>query len=158
MRSNMMKIGKLILFAAFASLVGWGCSSGNDKGKEKEDEFKPPVADAASPHGVGPVKNVDLPAEIDQALADEGKAIYESKCAACHKFDERYVGPALGGVTERRDPAWIMNMILNPQEMTEKDPVAKKLLAEYMTQMVNQNVTETEARSILEYFRSVDKQ
>ena len=51
-----------------------------------------------------------------------------------------------------------MNMILNPQEMTEKDPVAKKLLAEFMTQMVNQNVAESEARVLLEYFRSVDKQ
>ena len=79
-------------------------------------------------------------------------------CSACHKLDQRYVGPALTGVTKRRTPEWIMNMILNPQEMTQKDPIAKDLLATHFTQMSFQNVTQEEARAILEFFRQNDSQ
>ena len=45
-------------------------------------------------------------------------------------------------------------MILNPEEMVAKNPEAKKLLAEYLAPMANQNLTEKEARLILEYFRT----
>jgi hypothetical protein len=72
-------------------------------------------------------------------------------------MDEKVVGPALGGVTKRRTPEWIMNMILNPEEMTKQDPTAQALLAEHLTQMTFQNVTEKEARAILEYFRKTDE-
>ena len=70
-------------------------------------------------------------------------------------MEQRYVGPAIAGVTQRRTPEWIMNMIVNPVEMTQKDPVAKAMLAEYMTQM-SVNATEEEARALLEYFRKMD--
>ncbi|GEO05024.1 hypothetical protein AAE02nite_26880 [Adhaeribacter aerolatus] len=141
------------------------CSSGsNEKNTQSEQEnaaTESPAAAAAPAAdegtGIGPVKNVSLGAEIDQALADKGKAVFESKCTACHKFGERYVGPDLAGVTERRKPEWIMNMVLNPQEMVQQDPTAKELLGEFMTQMPNQNLTEDEARSVLEYFRTQTK-
>lgn len=105
--------------------------------------------------GVGPVKAVKLGA-IDPALAKRGGEAFEQKCSACHKFDERYVGPPIGGVTQRRSPEWIMNMILNPQEMTAENETAKHLLGEYMTQMTFQNVSEPDARAILEFFRQHD--
>jgi hypothetical protein len=47
-----------------------------------------------------------------------------------------------------------MNMVLNPQEMLQKDATAQELLAQFMTQMPNQNLTEEEARAVLEYFRT----
>jgi cytochrome c len=58
------------------------------------------------------------------------------------------------GVTDRRTPEWIMNMILNPEVMVAENPIAKKLLAEYLSPMANQSLTESEARAILEYFRT----
>ena len=106
--------------------------------------------------GVGPVKSVSLGENIDEALAAEGKALFEGKCIACHQLDKRTVGPEISGLTERRKPEWIMNMILNPVEMTQQDPMAKKLLEEYKTQMTFQNMTQGEARSMLEYFRKID--
>jgi len=49
-----------------------------------------------------------------------------------------------------------MNMLLNPTEMLEKDPIAKALLKEYNnTIMLNQNLSEEEARSIAEYLRTL---
>jgi len=105
--------------------------------------------------GVGPVKSVTL-GDLDAAMAKEGEDIFTKNCAACHKMDSRFVGPALAGVTERRKPEWIMNMIMNPEQMVKEDPVAKELLAEYLAPMANQNITEDQARKIVEYFRQVD--
>lgn len=106
--------------------------------------------------GVGPIKKVELSATIDNALVEQGKTVFEAKCVSCHKFDEKLVGPPLKGITKKRKPEWIMNMILNPEKMTKENIEAQKLMAQYLTQMTFQNVTEQEARAVLEYFRSVD--
>ena len=66
-----------------------------------------------SSRGIGPVTKVEL-GPLDPTMAEKGRAIFEQKCAACHHLDERFVGPAIRGVTKRRTPEWIMNMILNP--------------------------------------------
>lgn len=110
--------------------------------------------DTLSDKGIGPVKSVTL-GPVDEELAEVGKATFQAKCSACHKIEERYVGPALSGVTKRRSPEWIMNMILNPQEMTQKNQIAQDLFGEYLVQMTFQNVSEKDARAILEYFRKV---
>lgn len=152
--SNLSNKRNLLLMTIM--LFAFSCSS-DKKTAEETTENTAVVVETPPEHGVGPVTEVDISGEIDQALVEKGKTIFEGKCTACHKFDERYVGPALGGVTDRRNPAWIMNMIMVPEEMTKSDPLAKALLAEYMTQMVNQNVTEDDARALLEYFRSEDQ-
>jgi cytochrome c len=105
--------------------------------------------------GVGPIKSVTLGETVDEALAKTGMEVFEAKCTACHKMGKRFVGPDLTGVTDRREPEWIMNMILNPDVMVVENEAAKALLAEYLSPMANQSLTEDEARSILEYFRTV---
>lgn len=152
----------LVYLLASVIFVATSCSSGSGEKAETSATTKTATetvkSEEAPETGVGPVKTVQLSDEIDQAMVSEGLSIFESKCSACHQIDERYVGPAIKGVTQRRNPVWIMNMVINPVEMTQKDPVAKKLLAEYLTQMVNQNITESDARALLEYFRSIDKE
>jgi mono/diheme cytochrome c family protein len=113
-----------------------------------------PAQDAASSKGVGPVQSVEI-GPVDEALVAKGQQLFSGTCSACHKLDQRYVGPALAGVTKRRAPEWIMNMILNPTGMTQEDPTAKALLGEYMTQM-SVNVTKEDARAVLEFFRKND--
>jgi cytochrome c len=113
------------------------------------------IADELS-KGLGPIKELKLET-INLDLATSGKKVFESKCSACHKIAERYAGPALKDVTKRRAPEWIMNMILNPGEMVEKDPTAQELLSEYLVKMTFQNVSQEETRSILEYFRYYDE-
>jgi cytochrome c2 len=106
-------------------------------------------------HGIGPVITpITLDGSIDKAMAKSGAQVFEQKCSACHRMDERYVGPALGEVTKRRSPSFVMNMVLNPQGMIEKHPVTKKLLAEYLVAMPNQNLTQDDARQVLEYLRT----
>ena len=119
------------------------------------------IAQSASdqlPKGIGPVQELTLPAEIDSAMAAEGEATFTAYCSACHKFGERYVGPDLVGVTVRRAPEWIMNMILNTDEMIFNDDTAYELLAEYMTPMPQLPLTQEQVRAVLEFFRQSDLQ
>jgi cytochrome c551/c552 len=104
--------------------------------------------------GIGPVTRVDL-GPLDAAMAERGHAVFSLKCSACHKANERYVGPALGEVLARRQPEYVMNMILNPAEMVARHPTARDLLAQFMTPMPNQQLTQDEAREVLEYLRSI---
>ncbi|MGI8892770.1 MAG: c-type cytochrome [Bacteroidia bacterium] len=129
----------------------------NKSSNKKAATTEPVSTDPMKNKGIGPIKNVDLKDDLQEVYVTRGENIFESKCTACHKFEERYVGPPLKGVTERRTPEWIMNMILNPEEMGKNDPIGNELLAEYMTQMTNQNITEDEARYLLEYFRHYDQ-
>ena len=107
--------------------------------------------------GVGPVKEEMKLTPVDAALYSKGEQIFNTKCVACHKFGSRLVGPPLKDVTKRRRPEWIMNQILNPLEMTQKDKTSKELFAQYLIQMTFQDVTTDDARALLEYMRAVDE-
>ena len=134
-------ISKFLIFAIII-LAGTSFTGCNDDSEEL---------------GIGPVKKVDL-GPVDKNLSEKGKGIFDQKCVACHKFDVKLVGPPLNGVTKRRKPEWVMNMILNPDQMTKENAVAKQLFAEHLIQMTFQNVTQDDARAIYEYFRVNDGQ
>jgi cytochrome c551/c552 len=95
-------------------------------------------------------------AKIDADLAAKGRFIYTKKCMECHSLDIAVKGPALRDVTKRRKAEWITMMILKPEEMLEKDSVAKSLFGPHMVKMTTQNVTEVDAKALLEFFRSVE--
>ncbi len=145
-----------------------GCGSENEGGAEgapagtteQVEKAEGEGESGANPFGVGPIQEeMNLPSEIDEQLAAKGEEIFKAKCTACHKIEEKYVGPPIKGVTERRRPEWIMNMILAPEKMIQQDPVAKQLVLEYNGAiMANQGLTEEEARAVLEYFRKIDAQ
>jgi len=79
------------------------------------------------------------------------------KCLACHKLTaDRVVGPGWAGVTKRRQPLWIMNMVTNVDVMLAKDEEAQKLLELCLVRMPNMNVTADEARQLLEFMRHND--
>lgn len=101
--------------------------------------------------------DVALTTPLNQQWVGFGKKIYDLKCQSCHKLtDERVVGPGWKGVTQRREPHWIMNMITNVDMMLETDPEAQKLLEQCLVRMPNQNITKDESRYILEFMRSND--
>jgi mono/diheme cytochrome c family protein len=45
--------------------------------------------------------------------AVQGKALFNSNCAACHKLDTKMTGPALRGVTAKYDKAWLYKWVKN---------------------------------------------
>lgn len=157
---NQKRIVTFLLIAAVGSLVA--CNSGDGK-KEGSDESTTSTntttttADAANPKGIGPHQNVQLTHPLDEKMVAAGKAVYDVKCQSCHKLtNEKLVGPGWKGVTDRRTPEWIMNFVTNVDEMIEKDPAAQKMLEECLVRMPNQNLSETDARSVLEYMRKND--
>jgi len=119
------------------------CSSDTDTSNNTEEEANSSqtggLSEAELENGIGPVESVTLSDKIDEELEERGEEIFKSKCAACHKLEERYVGPPLSTVLSDRTPEYVMNMILNPDEMIKKHPEAKAMLAQYLTPMPNQN-------------------
>lgn len=141
-------------------LILSACGGGQSRIEQIKEQSiaKPtdPFTEWQSNHGIGPVKAFELPQTIDQELAKNGQLIFENKCSACHKPEKKFIGPSPKGILEKRTPAWIMNMILNPDGMVRDDPMAKQLLIEFNgSPMANQNLTQEEARAVLEYFRTL---
>ncbi len=146
-----------LVLALVVGIVGCGEKPEAEESNESAEAEEHALTPFQLEHGIGPVKEAIELGPIDVALVGTGKALFELKCSMCHKMDTTYVGPSLGEVTARRTPAYIMNMILNPQEMVEHHPIAKQLLAERMSVMPNQQLSREDARAVLEYLRTQAK-
>jgi mono/diheme cytochrome c family protein len=150
----------LIAISLFALVMA--CAP--EKPKNQEEYAEQPSSQSAvedvisdPTKGIGAVKTVTLNTPLEQDRVKRGLAIYEMKCAACHKLDDqRVVGPGWKDVTKRRKPEWIMNMITNVDVMLDKDPEAQKMLELCLMRMPNQNMSIGDARDVLEYMRHND--
>lgn len=151
---------KSIIIVTIALIVGLMVACGGNTDQPKSTTPAKSMLEEkkeADPKGIGEVKNVNLTDPMEESMIASGKAIYEMKCSACHKLtDQRVVGPGWAGVTNKRRPEWIMNMITNVDVMLEEDPTAQKLLEECLTRMPNQGVSIGDARAILEFMRKND--
>lgn len=153
---------KLFPFLAIGLFAFASCAP--DKPKEKSEgdaygnyETAEPLKNDNEGKGIGQITEVTLSTPLEQERVVRGKAIYEMKCSACHKLnDQRVVGPGWHGVTTRRKPEWIMNMVTNVDVMLDQDAEAQKLLELCLTRMPNQNVSVGDARDILEFMRDND--
>jgi len=159
---------KLLFVLALGGLM-IGCG-GKEKKEEKEEGFemnrkktesKATEAQEGVPvdmdnKGIGPIKSVKFDDAVNEELAAKGEQTFNTICIACHAVEKRMIGPAMAGVYERRSPEWVMNMILNPDGMLKEDPIAKALLKEYNNAiMLNQNLSEEDARAVAEYLRKI---
>lgn len=147
----------LVLLVTGSSLF-FACNSGDNTSEEKSTGTGEVAKDQAEVHGsqVKPA-DVTLTTPLNQQWVESGKKTYDLKCQSCHKLtDERVVGPGWAGVTKRREPHWIMNMITNVDMMLETDPEAQKLLEQCLVRMPNQNLSKDESREILEFMRNND--
>ena len=147
-------------FAVALFLFSCGGNASND-GKANNDATssgtKPEASEGTNPKGIGKYTNVQLTHPLDQNMIASGQKTYDVKCGSCHKLtDEKLVGPGWKGVTDRRTPEWIMNFVTNTEEMVNKDTAALNLLEVCLVKMPNQNLSETDARSVLEFMRKND--
>nr|WP_313994700.1 c-type cytochrome [Xanthocytophaga flavus]MDJ1493025.1 c-type cytochrome [Xanthocytophaga flavus] len=154
---------KKIAFVILVALCIGACSSGasdSTESSEGQEALEKAMKDgeAKEVHG-SQISEADikLTNPLNQGMITSGQSIYDTKCSACHKLtDEKLVGPGWKDVTKRRQPAWIMNMITNVEMMLEKDPEAQKMLEQCLVRMPNQNVTQADARNLLEFMRQND--
>ena len=133
--------------ALLLAFLGCAGDSGSETAASRAADTQPPAQQApVSPAPSGPV---------DHELADRGESLFRAKgCNGCHTIGGgRLTGPDLAGVTERREYGWALAMITKPDSMIKTDPTARQLFAEYMTPMLNMNITPDEARAIYEYLR-----
>lgn len=63
--------------------------------------------------------------------AASGEKLFKSVCAACHKLDKKLVGPALKGITEKRDQEWLISWIKDsPSLIKSGDKLAIQVFEE----------------------------
>jgi cytochrome c len=149
-----MRTCTLILAAGLAIALGCGPSTPSDTAAPAAVADPSGLSSDELENGIGPIKApVELGA-LDAALVAKGQLVFETKCLSCHKLGERFIGPDLSQVLTRRTARYVLNMILNPDEMVKRHPVAKGLLAEYLAPMAQQNLSPDDARAVLEYIRS----
>ena len=163
----------LKLLTLLLTLFVFSCGGGESEKKEdtkvklkkQKTEKKVEATKATKPSetidltnkGVGPIKSITLAPEIDQTMATKGADVFKRMCTACHKEGKKFIGPAPNGVLKRRTPEWVMNMILDPEGMVKNDQLARDLLMEFNgSPMANQNLSEEDARAVLEYFRTLN--
>lgn len=158
----MRNTGQLIGVVVFTLVLA--CGSNTQQKEDNNANEVPPQMDKVaveasfdlSDKGVGPITSLTFDDTIDEAMVKKGEELYNQMCSACHKPTTNFIGPAPKGVFERRSPEWVMNMILNPEEMLEENTIANALLEEYNNvPMTDLGITEEQARAILEYFRTL---
>lgn len=154
---------KLFTLGTLCILI-YACNSNTSENKATDSgtateqaASSPNTSDYDPNRGQGKFDKVDVGSQLDAAMATEGETIANLKCASCHKYsDEKLVGPGWKGVSERRQPEWIMNFITNPDAMLDQDPALQAQLELCLVRMPNQNLTDDDARKILEFMRKND--
>jgi len=90
------------------------------------------------------------------AMPDIGSGgyLFRSRCSACHTIGMGpAVGPDLAGVTSRRDRAWLVRYVSEPDRLlAEQDPIAADLFARYRSvRMPNLELSSDEVAGLLRY-------
>jgi len=113
--------------------------------------------------------NYKTPGRKDQDYANapkvrtisKGESLFRTRCAACHTIGakdsvtsgKRQVGPDLLGVTRKRDRAWLIRWLREPDKMLAgNDPLAVALLVEYdNVAMPNLRLSDADIQAVLGY-------
>jgi len=151
------------LFYSTTVMIGLalaGCNSNKPADESQKTTSKTDtavVSQGINSKGIGRFKDVPLNHPLDSVMASQGKAIFDAKCMACHKLTgEKLVGPGWKGVTDRHSPEWIMNFITNTEVMLDKDLAAQAEVVTCVIRMPKQDLTDAQARQMLEYMLQND--
>lgn len=99
-------------------------------------------------------------AQTFEGDAANGKKLFKQNCAACHKLDKKAIGPALGGVTERRTEEWLLAWIRNNAELRASgDADAIAIFEEYNGSIMTAfpSLSDQDIYDILQYTIEGDK-
>lgn len=137
-----------------------GCSSTPETDAERQARWATGnLTSWETEHGIGPITEATPVANIDPSRAASGHDLFVKKCATCHYLDHKKTGPMLRDVTKRRSAEYVLNQILNPEQMGKLHPDGKKLVAQYAQFMTIQGITRENAEDLLAFLRSeADKQ
>jgi cytochrome c2 len=89
-------------------------------------------------------------------LNHPGQKIFEANCKPCHRIDRKLVGPALGGVLQRRDSLWVVKIIRNSSQLISSgDKTAVKLINEYNKTVMTSfsSFSDSDLKNLLAYLK-----
>jgi mono/diheme cytochrome c family protein len=96
-----------------------------------------------------------------QPDAAAGKALFESKCASCHKIDGAGgVGPELRGVHERRSEEWLIKWVRNNEELRasgDKEAIAIYNKYNGGAMSLFEDLSPEDVKNIIEYVATAPK-
>jgi cytochrome c2 len=98
-------------------------------------------------------------ASSDEAIA-AGKTVFNANCKQCHKLDQKNVGPALRGVSDRQSAAWAKSFIKNSQAVIASgDAYANALYKEYNNTVMpsHEFLSDADLDNLLAYIEYGDK-
>lgn len=143
-----MKTYKTLTILLTAVLAISACKN---KGFEKRQEDEKVVA------GDTATKDVkEEPQPVDTRIA-KGQQLFDENCTACHALHQKIVGPALTGITKRREMDWLIKFTRNAPAMIDNgDRIAKKLAEEYKPTVMTEFafMTEEQIRDIYYYIEN----
>jgi mono/diheme cytochrome c family protein len=92
--------------------------------------------------------------------ADEGKKLFQGRCASCHNVNKTLTGPALAKVYERHTMPWIISFVKGSQAMVKSgDKDALELFNKH-NQIVmpdHPDLNNSQIESIVEYIKTEEK-
>ncbi len=75
-------------------------------------------------------KKLELSA--DPKVTSKGVLLFKTNCSQCHSLYTKSTGPALIGITERRELEWIIDFVKGPlKKIHSNDSIAIKLALQY---------------------------
>lgn len=98
-------------------------------------------------------------ANSEEAIS-AGKTVFNANCKQCHKLDQKSVGPALRGITERQSVEWAKSFIVNSQAVIASgDAYANALYKEYNNTIMPAHtfLTDDDLNNLLAYIEYGDR-
>ena len=95
-----------------------------------------------------------LSLSAQEADVANGEKLFKSTCAACHRLDKKLVGPALAGVTEKREQDWLISWIKDSPGMIKSgDKLAIQVFEENnkLPMIANPQLSDQDIIDILAY-------
>ena len=95
-----------------------------------------------------------LSLSAQQADVANGEKLFKANCAACHKLDKKLVGPALKGITDKREQDWLIAWIKDSPGMIKSgDKLAIQVFEENnkLPMVANPHLSDQDIVDILEY-------
>ena len=89
-----------------------------------------------------------------------GQSIFNANCKTCHRLDQKLIGPALRGVTDRRELDWVKQFITNSQVLIQGgDTDAVALYKEYNNTVMPAHdfLSDADLTNLLSYIEYGDK-
>jgi cytochrome c551/c552 len=92
---------------------------------------------------------------------EEGRALFQSRCASCHNVNKQLTGPALAGISERRSMDWLVGFITSSKRMISRGDQEAVALFEKFNRVPmpdHPDLTREHIASILEFIASESKE